>query len=450
MISSMFPIALDALPASPGPLLVGFSGGLDSCVLLHRLLHEPALAAFQRLAIHIHHGLHPDADAWQQHCMEMCAEWQVPLRCIQVAVSPAHAQGLEAAAREARHAAFAQALPTGGILVLAQHQDDQAETVLLRALRGSGVDGLAAMRPWRRFAHGSLWRPLLKIPRAHLETYARTHQLRWIEDPSNAETQFDRNYLRHEVMPRLRARWPQAAARLAHVATLQAEAQALLDAEMETQLAACLGETPDVIHVEHLRQHTPARRARLLRYWIGQRGLPPLPGHALARIEADLLPSALAAPARFCWQRAELTRWRDLLHAQYARPPLPGDFSCQWHPHTPLRLPDGGQLELICAQSIPADLVWQVHARRGGERIVLPGRQHSHSLKHVLQQQAIPPWIRPHVPLVSASDGTLLAAGDIHSAAFADWLKRHQARLRWALTSTYGTQKPQAAAGGYP
>jgi len=422
-----------ALHDHPGPLLIGFSGGLDSSVLLHLVAHDPALRTRTISALHVHHGLHPDADAWQQHCREMCAQWQIPLHCIRVEVPRNSGDGLEAAAREARHAAFAAKLPPDGILTLAHHQDDQAETVLLRALRGSGVDGLAAMRSWRAYAEGWLWRPLLALPRTHLLEYAHAHALRWIEDPSNTESRFDRNYLRHEVMPRLTARWPHAAARLAHVATLQAEAQELLDLDTKRLLASCAADTPDTLSVSRLHQFPLQRRARLLRNWITRLGLPPLPGHALARIETDLFTPNPGPHAQFRWRQAALTRWRDLLHAGSVRAPLPPDFICQWHPFAPLPLPDGGQLALYSPSPIPADVCWQVHARCGGERIILPGRTHSHALKHVLQQRAIPPWQRSRLPLISNLDGELLAAGDqIHSAVFAHWLHTHKARLVWA------------------
>jgi len=189
------PIALDGLRQSAGPVLVGFSGGLDSSVLLHRLNQETTLAGRLR-AIHVHHGLHPEADAWQRQCEAVCAAWSIPLTCIRVHVNRHSGNGLEAAARAARHAAFADAMEPDTILALAHHQDDQAETMLLRALRGSGVDGLAAMRAWRHFANGWLWRPLLNVPRARLHTWASTHDLTWIDDPGNADTRFDRNYLR--------------------------------------------------------------------------------------------------------------------------------------------------------------------------------------------------------------------------------------------------------------
>jgi len=425
-------LPLESLHAHPGPVLVGFSGGLDSSVLLHWLAHTPELRTRRLSALHIHHGLHPAADAWQQHCQQVCAKWQVPLHCIRVNVCKDSGHGLEAAARHARHAAFAAELPSGGILALAHHQDDQAETVLLRALRGSGVEGLAAMRPWRTFADGWLWRPLLDAPRARLIDYAHAHGLNWVEDSSNSDPQFDRNWLRHEIMPRLNARWPHAAARLAHVATLQGEALSLLEADTRPLLTHCLAGTSDTLSVSRLLQLPAPRRALLLRAWVQDLGLPPLRGHAMTRIETTLLHPDPGPYVRFRWQQAELIRWRDLLHAGPVRAPLPPGFACRWNPSTALDLPGGAQLVLTASRPIPADLCWQVHARCGGERITLPGRRHSHTLKHVLQQRAIPPWIRTRLPLLSDSDGTLLAAGDqVHSAAFAHWLRAHQAQLRW-------------------
>ena len=195
-----------ALPPPPlqRPLLVGYSGGLDSTALLHLLAREPAHRGLR--AIHVHHGLQPEADAWADHCARTCAALGIGLEIVRVQVARDTGEGLEAAARRARMAAFAQALENDGVLALAHHRDDQAETFLLRALRASGSDGLGAMRPWRRFGPGWLWRPLLDLPRQALVDYARAHGLDWIEDPSNASDDHDRNYLRRRVLSLLRER----------------------------------------------------------------------------------------------------------------------------------------------------------------------------------------------------------------------------------------------------
>jgi tRNA(Ile)-lysidine synthase len=186
---------------------IAFSGGLDSTVLLHLLATRAKIDKLPPLsAIHVHHGLQAAADAWPAHCQFVCDALGVPLRVIRVQVQ--QGASLERAARDARYQAFAEVTGAGELLVTGQHRDDQAETLLFRLLRGAGVRGLAAMPAQRPLADGYLVRPLLDVSRAELEAYAREHQLTWIEDPSNADPRFSRNYLRHHVFPRLTERWP--------------------------------------------------------------------------------------------------------------------------------------------------------------------------------------------------------------------------------------------------
>ena len=215
---------------------IAFSGGLDSTVLLHLLAdlakhHSlPALSA-----IHIHHGLQAAADAWPQHCQSVCDTLGVPLLIERVSVQPG--ASLERAARDARYAVFSALTQADDVLLTGQHRDDQAETLLFRLLRGAGVRGLGAMPQQRPVGQGTLIRPLLDVARTELERYAKAHQLRWIEDPSNQDRQFSRNYLRHQVMPRLTGRWPQAQASMARSATHLREAQGLLDELAQMDLA---------------------------------------------------------------------------------------------------------------------------------------------------------------------------------------------------------------------
>jgi tRNA(Ile)-lysidine synthase len=372
-------------------------------------------------AIHVHHGLHAQADAWAAHCAMTCAALGVPLRIVRVEVPCDGGDGPESAARAARHAAFATELRDDEVLALAHHRDDQAETFLLRALRASGPDGLAAMRPWRRHGHGWLWRPLLAMPRHALLAYARQAGLQWIEDPSNADPAADRNFLRHAVLPLLRQRWPQAGAAMARSATLCADASMLLETEDAQALAAVAVDDGSALDAGVLSALPEARRARVLRRWIAGLGLPPLPANGLAAIEAG---------AGFAWAGAWVRHWRDRLHAGRQRPPLPRDWQCEWDGAAPLVLPGGGLLQLHGAAGFDASL--RVHARTGGERIVLPGRAHGHALKHVLQDLGVAPWLRVRLPLLSAADGTLLAAADrASSATFDAWLRAHDANLAW-------------------
>lgn len=416
------------LPAG-ADVVVALSGGLDSSVLLD-LLSRCARMQGRLRALHVHHGLQPAADAWAIDCQDTCAALGIPLRIARVDVARASGRGPEAAAREARHAAFAAELRDGEVLALAHHRDDQAETFLLRALRASGPDGLAAMRPWRRFGRGWLWRPLLGVPRADLLAHARAQGLAWAEDPSNASVDADRNFLRHRILPELRERWAHADAAFARSAALSAAATDLLDAEDERALAEVRTADPSMLDRAAVATLPPTRRARVLRRWIAGLGLPPLPAQGIATIESDLLDAPGDASPEFAWAGVRVCAWRNALHAGGPQAALPPDWEAAWDGAAPLRLPTGDELRLEPATVFARPVL--VRARRGGERIRLPARTHSHALKHVLQERGMPPWERGRLPLLVDGDGEVLAAGDaIHSTAFARWLGETGTRLAW-------------------
>ncbi len=426
------------------PIVVGFSGGLDSTVLLHRLASDAAMRANGLRALHIDHGLHADASRWAVHAETTCRALDIEIRTIVVEVSRASGLGPEAAARQARRAAFAAELRIGETLALAQHRDDQAETFLLRALRASGPDGLGSMRPWRRFAAGGLWRPLLDTPRSALLAYAEHHGLHWIEDPSNRDLSLDRNFLRHRVLPLLRERWPQADAAFARSAELSALTSDLLDDEDARTLERMRIEGGDALSRPALRALAPERRARVLRLWVQTCGAAPLPAEGIVRIDTDLLPSARDRLPAFAWHGHAIVAWRDGLYCMDDRErdayALPSDLSLPWDGRAPLTLPNGDRLQLVGAGALPWRL--HAHARRGGERIHLPQRGHRHALKHVLQDLEIPPWERARMPLLSRDDGTLMAAGDrIVSAEFADWLQGSSSELRWLRAESSAVRK---------
>lgn len=420
--------ALHDLPRAP--LWVGLSGGLDSSALLHVLAHHPPARAAGLRALHVHHGLHADADAWTEHCVRLCAALDVDLTVVAVSVARDAGGGREAAARDARYDAFAATLVAGDVLALGHHRDDQAESFLLRALRASGPGGLGAMRRWRPMGAAQVWRPLLGIARADLRAYAQSQGLAWIEDPSNRDTDLDRNFLRERVLPLLRERWPQMDASFARSAGLLADADALLADGDAIALAGATTADPDCVSATALRHLPPARRARVLRRWIAGLQLPPLPRRGVERIEQDLLTARADAQARFAWQGAVVTRWRDLLHAGREHPPLPMDWRVDWDGSRPAALPNGGQLRLVGADALPSPGV--LRALSGGKRITLPRRSHSHALKQVLLDLGVPPWRRAQLPLLASPGGEVLAAGDLaYSSGFDAWLLEHGARLVW-------------------
>ena len=263
------------------------------------------------------------------------------------------------------------------------------------------------------------------------------------------------------MLPLLRERWPHVDAAFARSAALTAEAVDLLDADDALALVAVRGADPNTIDVDALLALPAARRARALRRWIGELALPPLPSEGVDHIESDLLGAAADAEAAFAWSKAIIRRWRSLLHADWMRPPLPDDWQATWDGRAPLLLPTGATLRLefpagaasaanassngLAADALAAGTVaardaragfgrnLRVHARRGGERITLPGRTHSHALKHVLQDFGIPPWQRERMPLLSDTGDVVLAAGDVVcSREFDAWLRAHGARLAWS------------------
>ena len=405
--------------APNAPVLVGFSGGLDSTVLLHALAADPAVRARGLRALHVDHGLQAASGAWSRACGEACAALGIELVVRKVQVVAA-GDGPEAAARIARRAAFAAELRAGEWLALAHHRDDQAETVLLRLLRGAGSQGLAGMRATVPFAAGTLWRPLLDVPRADLLAAAHAAGLRWQDDPSNTDAAFDRNYLRLHVLPALAARWPQASASLAHsAALLAADADALAN-ETAIRLASLQGLDPHRLSRPRLRALAPAWRARVLRAWVASLGLPPLPAHLVEVIESELLPARDDAQAEVAWAGARMRAWCDDVHADLARAPLSDTWEATWDGTGPIALPNGASL--VCLDTAGGDDVpeairafapMRLAARRGGERIRLPGRGHSHAVKKQLQALGVPPWEREQLPFVHAADGELLAVGDV-------------------------------------
>jgi len=251
---------------APGQhLVVGLSGGIDSVSLLHALRVLRGHADFQLSALHVHHGLSGNADDWADFCRQLCDRWEVPLSVVHVAVERDSADGLEAAARRARHEAYARA--DGDDIVLAHHRGDQAETLLFNLLRGTGLAGAAAMASRQR----RLLRPLLRVPRSDIETYARQQGLAWIEDESNRDTSFSRNFLRHDILASLSQRFPAAEKNLAAATGRFAEAASLLDDLAKIDLAAG---TPDFpVPVSLLANLSEPRARNVLRYLLARRGV---------------------------------------------------------------------------------------------------------------------------------------------------------------------------------
>ena len=382
--------------APPLPLAVAFSGGADSTALL---LACAARWPGQVHAIHVHHGLQAAADAWPAHCQSICDNLGVPLSVKRVQVQPG--ASLERAAREARYLAFAEVTGAGEVVLTGQHRDDQAETLLFRLLRGAGVRGLAAMPAQRPLAGGYLVRPLLDVSREALEVYAHEHQLKWIEDPSNADSRFSRNYLRHRVLPALTERWPQAVTGLARTAEHLGEAQGLLDelALLDLQAASKASAFPWLglpsLALAPLCELSDARQRNALRHWLAP--LTRLPDsdhwagwHSLRDAKGDAQPLWRLADGELhrCGQRIW---WLPSTRSEFS------DATVSWpDPQNPLELPGNGQLTLT-GEAPEGPL--EVRYRQGGEILEVPGRGRR-DLKRLLNESGLPGFVRGRLPLL--------------------------------------------------
>jgi len=379
---------------------IAFSGGLDSPVLLHLLASLANTETLPPLsAVHVHHGLQAAADAWPAHCQSICDNLGVPLSVKRVQVQPG--ASLERAAREARYRAFAEVTGAGEVVLTGQHRDDQAETLLFRLLRGAGVRGLAAMPAQRPLAGGYLVRPLLDVSREALEVYAHEHQLKWIEDPSNADSRFSRNYLRHRVLPALTERWPQAVTGLARTAEHLGEAQGLLDelALLDLQAASKASAFPWLglpsLALAPLCELSDARQRNALRHWLAP--LTRLPDsdhwagwHSLRDAKGDAQPLWRLADGELhrCGQRIW---WLPSTRSEFS------DATVSWpDPQNPLELPGNGQLTLT-GEAPEGPL--EVRYRQGGEILEVPGRGRR-DLKRLLNESGLPGFVRGRLPLL--------------------------------------------------
>ncbi len=395
---------------------LALSGGGDSVVLLDLMARlRPRLDA-PLAALHVHHGLQPEADAWAERCQALCRAREVPCQVLSVQVRRRRGESREAAARRARYDALARALPSGAGLLVAHHQDDQAETVLLNLLRGAGCAGLAAMPEARPFARGWLLRPLLGFRRQALRDYARAHGLSWVEDPSNADPAFDRNYLRHHVLPRLEARWPRVVPALQRASRNAAEAEAVareLAAADLDRLAGADGSLP----VAALRALSGPRRRALLRHWLRLGGTPVTPDRArLAALEHDLLDSRHDARPALVLGRCTVYRWRDRLYRRPTLPEPPVGRRWSWRLDGPLHIPELGlylepQPVRQALPALSAGDTLTVRLREGGERLRPRGAAHHRPLKHWLQEWGVPPWRRARIPLLYRDDRLLAVWG---------------------------------------
>ncbi|MBK0034948.1 tRNA lysidine(34) synthetase TilS [Erwinia sp. S43] len=416
------------------PVLLAYSGGLDSTVLLHQLVQLRQQWPTLRLrALHVHHGLSPLADGWVAHCRRQCAEWQVPLEVVKVTVD-ARLGGIESAARSARYQALAQHIDPEETLLTAQHRDDQSETLLLALKRGSGPAGLAAMSPVQMRGDNLHLRPLLDFSRQQLEAWAARHRLSWIEDESNQDTRYDRNFLRLEILPLLNERWPHFSAAAARSAALCGEQEQLLDELLAESLDALIAEDGS-LGFTPLLSMSPVRRAALLRRWIARQNGAMPSREGLERLWQEVVLSREDATPCLRLGVSEVRRFRDRLW--WLRPSEPlADRQIDWAaPWLPLTLPaELGQLAVDDAgislrQPQSSETVSVRFQARGSFHIV--GRAGSRPLKKLWQEAGIPPWRRERIPLLFYGEQLIAALGVFVTHEGAPSSAETAWRIRW-------------------
>jgi tRNA(Ile)-lysidine synthase len=405
---------IERLPGSLQRVVVAFSGGLDSTLLLHALhRHEPALPLS---AIHFDHRLHRDSSDWAAHCAAVADSLDILLITESLELGSLTGESLEAVAREARYARLEALIGPGDVVVTAHHADDQLETVLMRLLRGSGVRGLTAIHAIGTLGQGLLARPLLTFTRAEILAEATRLGLDWLEDPSNGDTRFDRNFLRARILPALRERWPQAGQTAQRLARLMVEAETVLG---EVATADCQAAVVDGrISVDRLAALSEPRVNNALRHFVRQQHLPVPNAAQLAELR-EALGARDDAEVIVCWPGAVARLYRRQLHLLA---PTESGLNERGRIDTGSRFSFAeGELGLVQANDYGIPDRWaraglDVQFRQGGERFRPRGSRHHKSLKQWFQEAGIVPWMRNAVPLLYHDD-ELVAVGDICLAA---------------------------------
>lgn len=375
---------------------LAYSGGIDSHVLLHLLIEARKHGLIECLsAIHIDHGLNEDSAKWAGACQQHCDTWHVPMILCTIQKLESKGSGLEAAARQARYDCFIKHLPEDAILCLAHHQKDQAETVIMNLMRGSGVYGLSGMPTLREYARQiQLLRPMLDCSKEQVEDYAALYDLNWIDDPSNDNTNFSRNFVRHKVLPVLDDLWPKSVQAIAATAQQMGKAVDLMDDLARQDQLLCQPQ-PDRVSLTALAGLTPARQENLLRYALKSQDILPPPANQLSELLRQSHTAHAQANPSLTWSRGCIRRYRDQLYLMKGWSDLPEDWSAKWDGRKPLDLPANlGTLSL----KDPKKLGLTVRFRQGGETIEID--DYHRMLKTLFQEWGIPAWERARVPLI--------------------------------------------------
>ena len=402
----------------PKALMVAYSGGVDSHALLH-MVHALGLQGSMSVrAIHINHSLSDQSSGWQQHCESVCQKLNISLQVMQVDAHKLQKElGIEGAAREARYQAFTQTLYPDEYLLAAHHSDDQAETVLLNLFRGSGHAGLAAMPVCRPLGQGFIARPMLSHGKDELLTYAQEHGLQFIHDLSNDDLSLNRNFIRHQIMPTLKQRWPSLRKTLCQQSQFQRESEITLELMAESLLTSIKGDNAQTLSVTELKQHSEAIQIVLFRLWLKQLGFRPPNRKKLHQGLRDLLYAGSDRQPILEWSDCEVRRHRDLLYAMSPLTDFDQNQCLPWDLSEPLEYLPNYFLHASDLADLADALIGRtditVRFRQGGECFT-PHHSQAKNLKKLLNKSGIEPWKRPRLPLVFLGDQLIACVGVYH------------------------------------
>ena len=421
-MNSEFPLNLDSSflegLSDSGIIWVAYSGGLDSLVLLHAV-HQFLLSTNQThllKAVHINHGLQQESDMWAEHCQLTCQNLDIACHVEKANIDSSSSSNLEEKAREARYEIFKGVLKAGDVLLMAHHLDDQVETMLYRLARGSGAQGLAGMPKSRELGLVHLYRPLLQTTRKQLQEYADEQGLAGLEDPSNQNEQFDRNFLRHKVLPQLINRWPAFLENANKSSEFLVEATQAQEALADIDMQKAASQWPNRLNVKEVLVLPEWRQKNLLRFWILKLSkefhFSPVDQISLKRLVREVLPAGEDTNPLVYWpkgsRQVEVRKFANhlcLLLPLVLSPEEQSRSDIIWNePSKPLRLP--GELGTLTLERVKSNgfaldqhqpLV--IRFRQEGMSFKPAGRS-SKSFKKLCQDYLVPPWMREYLPLV--------------------------------------------------
>ncbi len=395
---------------------VALSGGVDSTVLLHLMSKLRGSLDADLSAIHVNHGLNVEADAWQAHCEKICLDGKIDLRTVKLVGALEKNESVEAWAREKRYQSFQTILKTDDILLTAHHQDDQVETLLMQLFRGAGPEGLASMPLHKTLNDYCLARPLLPFRREQITEYAQKYNLLWIEDNSNLDMRFDRNYLRNEILPLLKLRWPGLNSTVQRACSHQAEATELLHDLAEQDLPNVYFTCSNSINIQELKKYSDIRKKNIIRFWLKQTDFLMPTNEHLNRIIQDVIYSSQDKNPVVNWSGCEVRRYRNALFVMKPLSDFDHSNSIKWKLTKPLDIKFGTlSAQLLRGKGINQTLIKNntvdIRFRQGGERIQPVGREGHHELKKLFQEASVLPWYRDRLPLIFAFDELVTVPG---------------------------------------